>query len=70
MGGKEEIRFELKITYSNTMMNCWLSQKLKLLENCELNHLLIILMVWNKKTCHGLSTWNSILGINSHPVLE
>ena len=49
MGGKEEIRFELKITYSNTMMNCWLSQKLKLLENCELNHLLIILMVWNKK---------------------
>ena len=56
MEGKEETRFELKITYSNTMMNFLLSQKLKLLENCELNHLLIILMVWNKKTCHGLST--------------
>lgn len=47
-----------------------MSQKLKLLENSELNHLTITLTVWNKMTYHGLSTWNSILGKSSHPLQE
>ena len=34
---------ELKISCSDTMLNYRLSQKLKLLGNCEFNHLTIIL---------------------------
>ena len=36
---------ELRISYSNTMLNYRLSQKLKLLGNGEFNHLTIILTV-------------------------
>ena len=43
MGGRVESGFELEITCSNTMRNYRLSQKFKLLENGEFNHLTNIL---------------------------
>ena len=43
MGGKVKPGIEFGISYSDTMLNYPLSQKLKLLENCEFNHLIISL---------------------------
>ena len=40
-----EIGFKLKTTYSDTMINYHLSQKFKLLRNCEFNHLTIFLTI-------------------------
>ena len=39
MEGRVKPGIELKISYSDTMLNYRLSQKLKLLGNCEFNHL-------------------------------
>ena len=44
MGGRVETGIELKIFYFDTIINYWSSQKLKLLENDEFNHLTIILI--------------------------
>ena len=44
MGGRVEIGFELRTTYSDTMIINH-SQKPKLLGNCEFNHLTIILIM-------------------------
>jgi hypothetical protein len=43
MGGRVKVGFEFRITCSDTMINSWLSWMLKLLGNCECNHLIIIL---------------------------
>ena len=43
MGGRVESGFELGITCSDTIRNYWLSQKFKLLEYSEFNHLTNIL---------------------------
>jgi hypothetical protein len=49
MGAGVETRFELKITYSDTLINYQLSQNLKLLGNNEFNHLTIILTAVNSE---------------------
>ena len=41
MGGRVEIGIELMISCSDTMINHWLSPKLKLLENGEFNYFTI-----------------------------
>ena len=38
-GRVEETEIELKISYSNIILNYWLFQKFKLLENNKFNHL-------------------------------
>ena len=43
MGGRVKLGIELRIPCSDTMLNYWLSQKLKLLGNGEFNHLTISL---------------------------
>jgi len=43
VGGRAKIGIELKIFYSDIMLNYQLSQKLKLSGNGEFNHLTIIL---------------------------
>ena len=43
MGGRVKIGIELRLSYSDTMLNYRLSQKFKMLENGEFNHLTIIL---------------------------
>ena len=43
MRGKIKIGIELEISYSDTMLNYWLFQKFKLLENCEFNYITTIL---------------------------
>ena len=42
MGGRVKTIIELRISYSDTMLNYWFSQKFKLLGNGEFNHLIII----------------------------
>jgi len=39
MGGRVKPKIKLRISYSNTMLNYQFSQKFKLLENNEFNHL-------------------------------
>ena len=41
MGGRVKPGIDLRISYSDTMLNYQLSQKLKLLRNDEFNHLTI-----------------------------
>ena len=43
MGGRVKPGIELRISYSNTMLNYRFSQKFKLLENGEFNHLTVSL---------------------------
>ena len=43
MEGRVETEFEFMTTCSDTMINYWLSQKLKLLGKSEFKHLTIIL---------------------------
>ena len=43
MGGRAKTGIELGISYSDTMLNHRLSQKLKLPRNGEFNHLTIVL---------------------------
>ena len=43
MGGRMETGIEFKVLYFDTILNYWLSQKLRLLGNYEFNHLTIIL---------------------------
>ena len=46
MRGRVKLGIELRISCSDTMLNYWLSQKLKLLGNDEFNHLTISLTVY------------------------
>ena len=41
MGGRVKLGIELRISYSDTILNYRFSQKFKLLENGEFNHLTI-----------------------------
>ena len=43
MEGRVKLGIELKISYSDTMLNYRLSQKFKMLGNSEFNHLIISL---------------------------
>ena len=53
MRGRLEIRIEFKISYTDTMLNYCLSQKFKLLENSEFNHLTIILTMFFHNLLHA-----------------
>ena len=55
MGGTVKTGIKLKISYSDTILNYQLSQKLKLLGNDEFNHLIIILTIL--KGVQGLTCW-------------
>ena len=53
MEGRVKLEIELRISCSDTMLNYRLSQKLKLLGNCEFNHLTISLTSLFKQIVTG-----------------
>ena len=72
MRGRVKLGIEFKISCSDTMLNYWLSQKVKLLENGEFNHLTISLTknfhsVWdfsNKMVIPYIGLWRFMHLIN------